>query len=227
MDSKIRQTSRGRRRRTAVLAAAQSVFLERGFGAATLDDVIRRVGGSRATLYAQFGGKEGLFAAIIANMCAQLTTSLSEEYVELDRPPEEVLRRFGASLMALLMSPEGLALYRVVIGESSRFPDLGRQVFLAGPQTGAAQLADYLRRQTRAGRLAVRDPELSARHFLEMVKGDLHTRALFGVDTPVSKTEISRCVREAVRIFVAGVQPAPQRDSGARRTAAARRARRS
>jgi AcrR family transcriptional regulator len=181
------------------------VFLERGFEAATLDEVIRRAGGSRATLYAQFGDKAGLFAAIIADMCEQLSEPLRAEIANAVRSPEETLRALAAALMRVLMSAEGLALYRLVIGQSVRFPELGRQVFEAGPQVGATILAAYLRQQTKAGRLRVRDPELSARHFLEMVKGDLHTRALFGL-APPSRAEIARCVGEAARTFVAGLQ---------------------
>ena len=68
-------------------------------------------------------------------------------------------------------------------------------------------LADYLRRETKLGRLRVPHPELSARHFLEMVKGDLHTRALFGLATP-STAEVRRCTQEAVRTFLQGLNAA-------------------
>jgi AcrR family transcriptional regulator len=200
------KTTRGELRRAAVLSAAQEIFLERGFEASTLDEVVRRAGGSRATLYEQFGGKDGLFAAIIADMCEQLSTPLRLAVLDSSSLPQETLRIFADSFMKVLMSTEGLALYRLVIGESVRFPELGRRVFQAGPEAAAAMLADYLRRETKTGRLHVPHPELSARHFLEMVKGDLHTRALFGLALP-SSAEVRRCTREAVRTFVQGLTP--------------------
>ena len=68
-----KKSRRGERRRAAILKAATAVFLRRGFEGATLDEVIGRSGGSRTTLYEQFGGKEGLFAAIIDDLCHRLT----------------------------------------------------------------------------------------------------------------------------------------------------------
>ena len=61
-----------------MLDAAKAVFIEHGYAEATLDEVIRRSGGSRATLYKQFGDKEGLFAAIIADICAEIVAPLAK-----------------------------------------------------------------------------------------------------------------------------------------------------
>ncbi|MCD6074086.1 MAG: transcriptional regulator, TetR family [Rhodospirillales bacterium] len=161
-----------------MLAAAKQVFLERGFEGATLDEVIARAGGSRATLYAQFGDKDGLFAAIIEELCAEIVGALPH-----------------------------LALYRMVIGESMRFPKLGARVYAAGPLATVQRLAGYFKGEAARGRLALSDPDLAARHFLEMVKGDLHTRALFGVGRRASAAEIDVCVRAAARTFCAGACP--------------------
>ena len=225
MNPRPRETARGQRRREAVLAAAQAVFLERGFEATTLDDVIRRAGGSRATVYAQFGNKEALFAAIIEQLCTKLRALLQTAALSAG-DPATVLHRFATAYMAVLMAPEGLALYRVVIGEAARFPELGRQVFRAGPQSAANALSEYLRSEHAAGRLSVPDAELAARLFLEMVKGDLHTRALFGVEPPSSPSEIRRCVRESTRMFVQALQPAGPRVAARKGSAASTKARR-
>ena len=61
-----------------MLEAAKAVFVEHGYAGATLDDVIEQAGGSRATLYKQFGGKEGLFAAVIAEIAAEMVAPLAE-----------------------------------------------------------------------------------------------------------------------------------------------------
>jgi hypothetical protein len=109
--------------------------------------------------------------------------------------------------MKMLMTPDNLALYRMVIGESPRFAKLGARVFDAGPMAAAQSLAGYLDREVTRGRLALDDSNLAARHFLEMVKGDLHTRALFGVGRRPSTAEIDACVRAAVRTFCRGARP--------------------
>ena len=187
-----------------MLAAAKQVFLERGFEGATLDEVIARAGGSRATLYAQFGDKEGLFAAIIEELCAEILAGLPSAGAE--DAPEAVLCALGQAYMKTLMAPANLALYRMVIGESARFPKLGARVYASGPLAAAQRLAAYLKGEIARGRLILDDADLAARHFLEMVKGDLHTRALFGIGRRAGAAEIDACVRAAARTFCDGAK---------------------
>lgn len=199
--------TRGETRRAAIMAAATDIFLEQGFGAATLDEVVRRAGGSRATLYEHFGSKEGLFAAIIAEQCAVVVAPL--DVLPRDHgAPEDVLYAVGRRFLEILMNPRGLGLYRLVSAEAARFPALGAQVFSSGPKAAADHLAGYLRTQVAAGGLALPDVDLAARHFLEMVKGDLHTRALFAVAPAPSDMEIDACVRGAVATFLGGARKA-------------------
>lgn len=198
--------SRGEARRAAIVAAATDVFLELGFEAATLDQVVRRAGGSRATLYEHFGGKEGLFAAIIAQQCDLIVEPL-KALSEDDGAPEDVLAAVGRRFMDILMSPRGLGLYRMVSAEAARFPALGARVFASGPKAAADRLAGYLRAQIKAGVLAVPDADLAARQFLEMVKGDLHTRALFNVTPAPTDAEVDLCVKGAVATFLTGARP--------------------
>jgi len=197
--------TRGQIRCAAIVAAATDVFLEVGFGAATLDEVVRRAGGSRATLYENFGSKEGLFAAIIAAQCAQIVEPL-RALAHDGGAPEDVLFAVGRRFLDILMSPRGLGLYRLVSAEAGRFPALGMQVFESGPKAAADQLAGYLQSQVEAGTLVLEDTDLAARHFLEMVKGDLHTRALFAAGPAPASDEIDTCVRAAVRLFLAGAR---------------------
>lgn len=201
--TKARSVSRGEARRRVILAAAKVVFLRRGFEAATLDEIIQRSGGSRATLYAQFGGKDGLFAAIVEDLRETITAPLSVG-LEPTKPPGAVLAAFAQRYLDRLLEADNLGLYRLVIAEAQRFPALGRRVFAAGPAAAAATLAAYLQAETQRGRLAVRRPDMTARLFLEMIKGDLHTRALFGVGPAPRPEEIRRLVREAVRSFLDG-----------------------
>jgi AcrR family transcriptional regulator len=196
---------RGFQRRAAILKAATEVFLASGYEGARLEEIIRRSGGSLATLYAQFGSKEGLFGAIIADICSEMVARLPDLDEPSARAPEEVLFAFASTCLGLLLTPVSLALYRVVIGESARFPELGRAVFEAGPQVAAERLAAYLRHQTERGALRVSNPDLAARQFLEMVKGDLHFRALLGIGHAPSGEEVEACVLHATRTFLAGV----------------------
>lgn len=202
MGSKPEKNPRGERRRAAMLDAAKAVFIEHGYADATLDEVIRRSGGSRATLYKQFGDKEGLFAAIIADICADIVAPLAKS--ASGQEPQAVLLAFGRAFMAGLMEPRGLALYRVLIGEAARFPELAEAVYRAGPAIAAEQLAKQLRRWVSEKRFRLADPDLAARQFLEMIKGDLHFRALIRLQAP-TEAEIDDCVRAGVRLFLDAV----------------------
>lgn len=200
----VAKVTRGEKRRARLLEAARQVFLERGFEGATLDQVIAVSGGSRATLYEQFGDKEGLFAAIVGEICDDIQLPLAGG-LGSDPDPGTVLQTFALRFMKRLMDPESLALYRLVIAESRRLPGLGERVFAAGPERGARALNGYLRAQSGAGKMRVRDPDLSVRIFLEMIKGDLHTRALFRAGPLPTAGEIEATVRGAVGIFLRGV----------------------
>ena len=171
-----------------MLKAASEAFLEKGFEATTLDDVIQRSGGSRATIYQEFGDKAGLFAAIVSDLCDRIAAPLEISEGKL----HETLLELARAYMATLMAPDNIGLYRLVVAEGRRFPELAERVFAAGPQALTSRLGRLLGSQRKA------------RIFLEMVKGDLHTRALFGLKPP-SAREIDATVREAVRIFCDGL----------------------
>lgn len=203
MGSTPARNPRGERRRAAILDAAKAVFIEHGYADATLDEVIRRSGGSRATLYKQFGDKEGLFTAIIADICAGIVAPLANS--ASGQEPRAVLLAFGRAFMAGLMEPSGLQLYRVLIGEAVRFPRLAEAVYRAGPVVTAEQLATHFRHWIAEKRIRLADPDLAARQFLEMAKGDLHFRALLRLEPYPTEAEIDLCVTSAVRLFLEGV----------------------
>src|SRR5690606_22198952 len=96
-------------RREAILRAAQLCFLDRGFVRTTISDVIALSGGSRSTVYEQFGSKEGLFAALVTRVLDRMR--LPE--VASGAPGEELLE-FGVRYLQQMLDPEALALYRVV-----------------------------------------------------------------------------------------------------------------
>jgi AcrR family transcriptional regulator len=73
-----RTRPRGEIRRSQILDAAVEVFLENGYGGATIDLVVERTGASKATVYSFFGGKDGLFAAIVGDVEWSRSNSLSE-----------------------------------------------------------------------------------------------------------------------------------------------------
>lgn len=193
--------SRRDARRAAILKAARESFLDRGFLRTTLDDIVAIAGGSRATIYEQFGNKEGLFAAIVEEI---LEAMIADQNV--DGPPDDVLRGIATGYMRQLMDPDCLALFRVLVGECAHMRDLGRAVFKAGPERGARGLAEHLHRWTMTGELAVDDPDIAARQFIGMIESDLHRRAIMWAHIPTD-AEIAANIDAAVTLFLEGARP--------------------
>src|SRR3954462_5389281 len=111
-----------------ILAAAKELFTSQGFGATSMDAIARTANVSKATLYAHFSGKEELFAAMVSNECRAQSRLLLAPDAD-DRELTEALREIGRNYVALLLSPPAVAIFRVVVAETARFPDLGRIFF--------------------------------------------------------------------------------------------------
>lgn len=188
-------------RRAQILHAARICFVDRGFVSTTISHVIALSGGSRSTVYDEFGSKEGLFAAIVADCLMRM------ELADIpDGPPETVLRKLGLAYMAQLMDPEALALYRVAVGESAHVRQLGEAIFQAGPDAAAAALVVRLQQWVEERRIVADDSARAARLFLAMVEGDLHRSAVMWNRAP-SDGEIAANVEAAVALFLAGARP--------------------
>lgn len=191
---------RGDRRRALLLDAAIAVFMEAGYAGASMDRIVQRAGGSKATLYRHFPSKADLFAAIIETLVAQMTAPIDHRAVNAAGGLAATLTAFARTYLDVLLEPRSLALYRMVMGEGARFPDLGRVFFQQGPGRVATQLADYLRHYD-LGR-ATAPVELLAREFLSLVRADLHLRALLGVEIAEPQAR-AKAVSRAVILFVA------------------------
>ena len=191
-----------------VVQAARRLFMERGYGATSMEAVAREAGVSKATLYAHFAGKAELFSAIVAAECRRFVPTVDES--EVDRlPVAEALVRIGRRFLDLLISPPAMAAYRVVVAETPRFPELGRAFYDAGPATTLRVLAGYLERATARGELAVADPHTGAALLIGMIRSHLQLRALLGVVASVDDAERDRHVRAAVELFLGGYAPRP------------------
>lgn len=190
-------------RRRAILDAARDVFLERGYAGASVDAVVERAGGSKATVYAMFGNKEGLLTALVADGAERLAEAV--DHLPLDMPLEESLRNFGIRFLELIVDPVRLALYRLVVGESGRFPELGDAFFRTGPAAINDRIAVYFRSLAERGLLPTTDPDHLASYFLGAMRADLHFRALFNPTLMPSREQIERHVDFVVSEFLHGV----------------------
>jgi AcrR family transcriptional regulator len=207
LDTAQRQAKRERCtadvRRRAILEAATAVFLERGYAGASMDAVVERAGGSKASIYAMFGNKEGLLSALVAEAAEALAASVAA--LPLDQPIARSLSEFGERFLKLILSPSRLALYRLVVGESGRMPELGDLFYRTGPEALNRSLADFFRVHMQRGTIEPGDPERLANYFLGALRADLHLRSLFNPTRTPSPREISAHVEYVVSTFASHI----------------------
>lgn len=189
-----------------VLRAATSVFLSNGFSSATTDMIQREAGVSKATLYACFPTKEALFSAVIADCCQRM----ADAFLALAPEPgdiEDTLTRIGQSYLDLLLSAEGLALFRVVVAEAPRFPELGRQFYLAGPKVIADMIAAKLELADAQGAIQLHGLGAAgaAGLFISLLRGESQLECLTHPQSRPSEAQRDHWVSLAVRIFLAAV----------------------
>ncbi len=193
-------------KRDAIIEAATRVFLDCGYGAASMDGIAAAAQVSKQTIYSHFEGKEALFGAIIREKCDQLLGTISQPATR-GAEPKAALRGVGRRFLNLVLPEEGMALFRAVVAESGRFPELAEAFYSSGPRLAVANLAAYLGDLHGKGRLTVDEPVRSARLFFSLLRGDLYMRRLLALDPAPPAEEIDRVVDEAVSVFLIAHAP--------------------
>ncbi len=200
---KPKRIPRGEKRREEIAAVAERVFLELGFTDTTMQIVASRAGASKETLYRHFGSKEELFSEVVKAR-AERVFGGSEGELQLHGEPREVLMQLGFNLLRMILNEDPLCLFRIVVAEVARTPELGRIFFKQGPQRILHQLTAYLENATRQGRLNCPDPTLAARLYLGAVVANRHIMLLVAPDVEViTEEKIRHHVEAAVALFLA------------------------
>jgi TetR/AcrR family transcriptional repressor of mexJK operon len=166
-----------------------------------MDAIAREAGVSKATVYAHFAGKEELFGAVIGRECEQRFAGFSAG--ELD--PGDVrasLTTLGRRFLDLLLSPDAIALHRLILGEVGRFPALGQVFWRAGPERNLVQIEHFLRTAAAGGALDIADARLAAEQFVGLVRGETQLRHLLRLETTADQGKIRAIVTAAVDTFL-------------------------
>jgi TetR/AcrR family transcriptional repressor of mexJK operon len=192
-------------KRHAVLEAAATLFMAHGYGAVSMDAVAREAGVSKATLYAHFASKNQLFATIIGEACRAKITAvdvLARADIGSTTDVGEALQEFGVHMTRFLMDAPTQAIYRVVVAECARFPELGAAFYDSGPATFLAFFSGWLGEQMKAGRLRQADPAIAAEQFTALIRGGIYMRASVGLPIDRDDAAIERHVEHVVDTFM-------------------------
>ena len=198
-----------------ILAIAASLFEQRGFEGTTIDALAEAAGVGKPTLYARFRDKGELFAAVfrmrvetvLAPVAAEADAA-AERHEQTDLP--RVLRTIGVLLLERSLSPDSIALNRVIVAEAQRFPELAQLAHAEGWLRCNGLVAELLRSYAQAGAIEISpDAEQTAELFLCLVLGRKQRSVMLGLDAP-DRESIDRWVHRSVDVFLNGVGVRPK-----------------
>lgn len=196
-----RRETRRQTRREAIVEVAARWFLEHGYGGTTMSAVAGALGGSKGTLWSYFPSKEALFIAVLDQVTENYRAQVS---LILDPRHELVsaLRRFCREFVRKLTSPEGIALYRLIVSEAGRFPEIGRIFHDRGPRATHEQLAAFLANAMERGLIRRDDPLEAARQLIGLFMSGSRQSVLIGLVETVGAAEIEHEVDCAMDTFM-------------------------
>lgn len=186
-----------------ILDAATELFLLHGYGVTSIEAVARHAHVSKRTFYHRFADKRALFAAVVHRIIDRLRPPAGLPSFA-GEPLELVLRTLAGLILHAALAPEAVALNRLIVAESARFPELAAAVTAEGSTQGAIRLIEgLLERERSAGRLALAVPGFAAEQFLWMVMTVPQRRAT-GLGVPMTTAEREAWTRDVVALFLNG-----------------------
>ncbi|MCI5096587.1 MAG: TetR/AcrR family transcriptional regulator [Rhodobacteraceae bacterium] len=185
-----------------VVNGARDIFMAVGFERASVDDIARAAGVSKATLYSYFPDKQLLFMEVVRCECKRHAGDI-EDLVEAGLAVDEALSVAAERILSIILSDFSQRVFRICVAEADRFPELGRQFYENGPLVVRGQLSAYLQKAVAAGELHIDDFDLAADQFAELCRADLFPRLVFGIDKSFEQEEVQRVIAGAVSMFLA------------------------
>ena len=191
--------------RDAIVEAAQRLFLQRGFGSVSMDELAEAAGVARRTLYNQFARKEEIFREMLLKVSGQLEDAFPTG-IETQGDVEEVLRVVAQVILDLHKNPEYLGFLRMVVADSRQFPWIAEEfAAVMDPQT--ERLIRYFAHLNTVGILDCRDPRLAAHQFMGMLNEfSLWPWMMGRKSISVSRKDV---VEETIRMFLSHYLRAP------------------
>lgn len=196
-------TKRGVERRAAILQAANTLFLEKGFRAVSLDDIVTCSGGSKAAIYQYFGNKNGLFASLCEYRCENF---FREQPIPEYIPGQSLYQAMLSIVTAIYQAfchPENIAFMRLVMAEAQQDPELAQVVYDSGPKRGLDCVAEMLTLAHQIGEINCPCPYESATLFFGMLR-HVQWRLLMGLPPLEEDLDANTYFPYLIERFLAG-----------------------
>lgn len=195
---------RSERKLKQILDGARAVFREQGFAGASVDDIARRAGISKATMYRYFPDKAAIYWEVMRGDCmlqAELIETTSE-----GMPLRDKLLKHARHHLDLLLSPFMQDIFRAAVAECGRMPEFGRRFLESGPHKRRRMLAPILAEAARRGELAIDDADFAACQFFALAAAEIHFNSLFAGET-YTDAQIADYAQRAVDTFLRAYEP--------------------
>jgi TetR/AcrR family transcriptional repressor of mexJK operon len=190
-------------KRLKILDAAAELFTSKGYERTSLEQVAIEAGVSKQTIYNNFPSKEALLRECIQLRCEE--ARITGEGLDYSLVPAQFLAMFAERFISTLTEGQPLAMYRLVMTESPRHPEVGLSFYESGPEPIMAALTEYLERATQRGELLMEEPRMASAQFLFMIKGfsmDAALMCLSEESVPYTKAEyVKHCCDAFLRAY--------------------------
>jgi AcrR family transcriptional regulator len=186
-----------------ILDTAAALFFSEGYGAASIDEIARRAQIAKRTLYARYENKAALFSAVVHRIIQRMRPQpQATEDLFHGSSITDSLHHIAKVMLHAALSPEAVAMYRMVLAEATRFPELALIMNEHGArQEAIRRIAELLHRDAK---ISPPQADFAAEQFIVMVVTAPQRRAL-GLGTPMSKPELKEWIDNTVDLFVRGV----------------------
>ncbi|PZO79866.1 MAG: TetR/AcrR family transcriptional regulator [Mesorhizobium amorphae] len=185
-----------------IVAGARAAFHELGYEGTSVDEIARRAGVSKPTLYNHFADKQALYAAIFTMECQEQSKTFMGDHELSVECMEARLKQLARDITAYLLTDSAQAAFRNAVAESTRFPKLGSAYYDSGLGIGVKKVSALLELSIERKLLAIDDVELAAHQFIELCRSKLFYKKLFFVGETQSKKEIERVADAAAAMFM-------------------------
>lgn len=191
-----------------LLAAALDVFVERGFAAARMDDIARRAGVSKGTVFLYYESKQALFRAVVQEAVLPHLAAGEALLEQGGDDPAELLRALLLRYWQVLGDPRVGGIPKLVMAEAGNFPEIAAFYHEQVVQRGRALFVAVLERGMRSGVFRPCDPLLLCQLAIApLIFNCLWRESLAVCEAQPLDPEIY--VRTHLDMFIRGLRPEP------------------
>lgn len=191
------------RKAEQIIAAAHEAFREQGYDATSMDEVAKRAGVAKQTVYAHYESKEALFLAVLQRERHRMRCASPLALTTGSLPIRDALRQMCQCFLEDALSLPAISFFRVALAAAYRFPTLGQSMYETGPKEVCGDLAKLLQRAVASGTLQIDDTQVAAEQLVALMKGDIYFHAMLDPNFRPSPAQIRRHVEATLDCFMA------------------------